>query len=704
MSLESESPKSPVSYSRSNQNLIDAAFSVLGSSGANTPQSPLPTIPSSSVPTPGQYGGLPSIGTQNSNSPMGLPTTRSSNTYSDSTLRKLKKMYSSPSKTKSVSSSSKNNTIAITSPPSLNNSPFKTQTPIKVPSVNFATTSPIIPPTPHGSPTGSYINPSTPYISTSSSYGVPPTPYSSPSLSNSIPSTPSVSPSPSYDIPSTSSVSSSSPYSIPSTPSVSSSSPSTFILPVRTPSPARATSLPVISPPVRTPSPARATSLPVISQSVRTPSPIRTPALPVISPPVRTPSPIRTPVLPVRTPSPIRTLTPHPVETPLPKVITPSVNFSLPNTVTTPVSSPTLDAPVVITPEEKTLLSIPHTPELSSNHQYDKSLLDVHYLPFSSVNTENHTFLESYTPEGDICYIKINGQHEMKYANMDNIVGVIKSATSIPHNVIMSVTDYDLNETAGVAFNCGSELCVLDRGEGDKYTETTIVFSKSDNTLVNVENPIAYPIVLLSDVLTAPIAVSNQVRKSTLSIQDRAYQANAKHLEELRKNVEELKNQENDLRQAFSKVTEFKRAETDRYNEIRDKFLDIKHKEGTLSEENEKRFKTVLDRLRNLNYVNNQFILFMNNYLAFTKQYVDILKVTNTDAYYSYFIEINKNFSPDISGRLMDANVWHLPSEVNNVNFRASTFDNLMDMNGNKVSLPDTVSVHRLLHAMGKKV
>ena len=712
--LESLPPKSPVPYSSSNQKLIDAAFSVLSSSGANSPKTPLSSLSSSNIPSPGQSNGIPLMGTQTSSSPAGLTVKKSKEATIASALNKAKKMYTASPKSQKTTTPTPSLTpvrssipIKVPSPMTTQISPVRTATPIRLPSSMSQPSSPFgtelplsqesLPisqsPITQGSSFGTQSA-----MSQGSSFGSPMMQESSFGTQSPMTSFGTQSPMTQGTV---SPFRTPSPIRLPTTVSQVPRTPSPIRVPttvsqlpspIRVPTPVSSLpSLPTSVPPLpRVPSPFRSLTQTPVS---RTPSPIRLPSLP------RTPSPSRTPLLPVRSPTPMKT--------PSPNTILPTTLVNTPLSVKSPFSNlntyPTLDVVENVTPEEHTLLSVHSTPHLETTHTYDKSLLDVHYLPFTSINIENDKILlESYTPQGDICYIKVNEKHNVKYENMEDIVANIKPATSIPHNVRMSFRDYNINETAGVAFSCAGEMCILDRDEGGEFTETTVIYSKADKTLVNVENPIAYPVVLLSDVLNNPEGTSNQIRQATNTIQKRAFDVNSKHLEELRKNIDDLKSQETQLMYAFQKVSDFRAAETARYSKIRDEFLDIKQTEGSLSQENESRFKTVIDRLRNLNYVQNQFIVFMNNYITFSKQYVDILNVTNHDAYYSYFLETRKNFSPDISGPLLDAKVWGLPASVNAIDFRNSTHNNLIDMNGNKVTLPETESVKALLHAMGK--
>jgi hypothetical protein len=315
---------------------------------------------------------------------------------------------------------------------------------------------------------------------------------------------------------------------------------------------------PIISSPVGTPRVS-----PIISSPItpRGSTPRGSPLIQVSQSPISTPrgsplvqvsqSPISTPrVSPLVQVSPM--VNQSPVATPLVQVspiintsgISPRLSPMMP-TYSTPLISPRVSPLVQVSPLVAPTFEVPVVSTIKmpvdtskinfqmpglTDQTVETKMTASGFFPISrtltkrSDGTVEARYIKSIDNMGNISYVKLNVDSNVSVQPSDlTTVEELRSST-VPYSLKTGLLSASNLDVSGLAFECADGICTISRDSKDmqpKESYLTYIEKPTKDLIVESENPMAYPIIKLSDILEKPTTTMLMVNKSTVDIRNK---------------------------------------------------------------------------------------------------------------------------------------------------------------------------------------
>lgn len=127
----------------------------------------------------------------------------------------------------------------------------------------------------------------------------------------------------------------------------------------------------------------------------------------------------------------------------------------------------------------------------------DESALSVIYL--KCYNSDSHTIF---------VMLDVDGSIGLMSDDIDKTIVSVSESSSIDHSIKNSASECVSTLCSGVALQCTDELCTILRENDGSTNQTSFISSDSDSTKTN---PLVYPIVRLSEIITDPNGALSRV-------------------------------------------------------------------------------------------------------------------------------------------------------------------------------------------------
>lgn len=150
-------------------------------------------------------------------------------------------------------------------------------------------------------------------------------------------------------------------------------------------------------------------------------------------------------------------------------------------------------------------------------------------------------YFEAVNPRGQRVFVELNIDGIIALREGDSTLIEGRMATVIPYSSKMGAIQCT-NGMCGIAFVCHDGICAIDKSESRRgeETEMTFVYSGEGNKSAKLgNNPIPYPIVLLSEIKQNPEAVLKTTDEVTRRIRSGPYRNCVKNLEEMKKDFQQ---------------------------------------------------------------------------------------------------------------------------------------------------------------------
>lgn len=175
-----------------------------------------------------------------------------------------------------------------------------------------------------------------------------------------------------------------------------------------------------------------------------------------------------------------------------------------------------------------------------------------------STSTKSHfeaPYIEAINPLGQRIFIFLDNPEPVSPEPTDSIMIRSPSNNLIPHSVKIGAFDGIGLDVSGVALVCQNSICTLLRDDNGPVENNFTPIDKKDVPISDSENPIAYPIVRLSEILTQPDLVTFLTDRATRRLRNVTYE-NCKHeLESTRETLSQLVNAFNQFNQLQANIT-----------------------------------------------------------------------------------------------------------------------------------------------------
>lgn len=215
------------------------------------------------------------------------------------------------------------------------------------------------------------------------------------------------------------------------------------------------------------------------------------------------------------------------------------------------VSSPQNPTPVIATPGENVTVNEPFQFYGGGQQIVDpvveNELISYGYLPTQKIminesNQKVAMFIKATNKFGQPVIIKLDDDGKVMESTSDLTIIKVNTGEIGDYSSRVGEKLCMQTEACGLAYVCNNGICVMDNGTNGKITETKFEFVKrfSEQDAVIGDEPVAYPVVTLSDIRANPALVLEITNRATKRLRNAAYNDGTMALIEVRENIQKL--------------------------------------------------------------------------------------------------------------------------------------------------------------------
>jgi len=236
-------------------------------------------------------------------------------------------------------------------------------------------------------------------------------------------------------------------------------------------------------------------------------------------------------------------------------VSVPSITFNRPTIIETLVeeNKPVFVAEKLPGPKEAIIFNDPFTSR--TDEVMEKLLNHGYVIEHRLYEGQFISQLVAKTRAGDMVLIKVDSaQYRASFPKIpaSDILLERKSAvTLVPQETKWGILQCLNNNVCGAAFICSNSLCVTEKKVGKEvsFTEENFVFRSSPNLSGGKigRHLVAYPIIPLTKILEAPLAMEDQIASQTKLICELGFDRLDEHQKKLKEAIDHFQTQANNL-------------------------------------------------------------------------------------------------------------------------------------------------------------
>lgn len=182
------------------------------------------------------------------------------------------------------------------------------------------------------------------------------------------------------------------------------------------------------------------------------------------------------------------------------------------------------------------------------NASIEQELMAAGFYPKDKIITtsddgdSNARFIKAVTKMGHTVLVELDVEGYVAVDPKDHTMIETKSVTVVPYSVKSGAQQCMGSDVCGVAFVCADGVCTMindDTGH-PKEANYTFVEKLSEKAVIIDDNPVAYPIVRLSEIRASPVLVIKSISEANRRIRNASYKAVAEDLSKTDKAIEAL--------------------------------------------------------------------------------------------------------------------------------------------------------------------
>lgn len=184
---------------------------------------------------------------------------------------------------------------------------------------------------------------------------------------------------------------------------------------------------------------------------------------------------------------------------------------------------------------------------VSNSDNIDAFLISKGFAPITRIHMkhpsskdDNVSFIKAFTDLGHMCYVKLDIDQPIKRDNDLSLTKVDTISKEPIKDGKLSVDECGRLDVCGVAYECNEGICVLRRDlESLDLLEDTFTVTEPSSLLHGFEKrePLAYPIVLYSEIVANEQAVMWNIARSTARLKMKAIHNYNKELMAVRSSI-----------------------------------------------------------------------------------------------------------------------------------------------------------------------
>jgi len=193
----------------------------------------------------------------------------------------------------------------------------------------------------------------------------------------------------------------------------------------------------------------------------------------------------------------------------------------------------------------------------AKNQDIEKALLERGFISTEKILTKDNDgnvvcrFIKARDSLGHALYIELDttekdGMGYLSVSDTDNVLTVSHEASVVPYSLKVGSFEASSSSLYGVGFECDNQVCVMSRKDSSlEPIETVFTYSQNTGNDMGIQDrhPIPFPIVKLSEILTNPKAVSQNIASSHGRMRNIAFNSCMKDVEAMKKSSIELQHE-----------------------------------------------------------------------------------------------------------------------------------------------------------------
>lgn len=290
------------------------------------------------------------------------------------------------------------------------------------------------------------------------------------------------------------------------------------------------------------------------------------------------------------------------------------------------IATPKLQTSIIPTIQDSSMEFA--TPEgLVQNQDILRLLIDKGFMPYNTIMINSPSgisakYIKVIDERGNTAYVDIDMDGNVMKTQNDITTDITQNITSIPLSVKMGLYKCADMDVCGVAMECSDGICMLTRDDNNEMKETMLekISTSEENVIKEIDSPLGYPVVKLSEILENPIRISKIIDNTNDRIRSNA----------IHKYINDFKNMEKTKKLALTNIEEYDSKlnngltilmrELNRLEKIRNKF-DLMP--PTTDEQREQSRKNSY-LIKHYNDVINNLLIISNNITRYQKIFNEI--------------------------------------------------------------------------------
>ncbi len=211
---------------------------------------------------------------------------------------------------------------------------------------------------------------------------------------------------------------------------------------------------------------------------------------------------------------------------------------------------------------------------VSENQDIEKALLERGFISLEKILTRNNEnvilcqFVKARDNLGHHVYIELDttckdGFGYLNVSSTDPILEVSTNASVIPYSLKIGTFEATTSNLHGIAFECDGNVCVMSRKDKTLNPKETVFTVTDDKKFgVQLNHPVAYPIVKFSEILINPGLVHENIQKSHNLVRNIAFESSMRDVNNMLKNTNALEREIKTFGELSNKIS------TDLHNTI----------------------------------------------------------------------------------------------------------------------------------------
>lgn len=178
-----------------------------------------------------------------------------------------------------------------------------------------------------------------------------------------------------------------------------------------------------------------------------------------------------------------------------------------------------------------------------SDTRAEEELMDKGYAIVDKVFTRDNSgnvvceYIKARTVRGQLVFVEMDSGGCVAYRKDDLTAVRMKDAIKVPHSAKLGALECADLGVCGVAFECKDGICTLVRNCDDSSMEPTehhlvTVTKQAKESIVMDDNPVAYPVVKMSEIMANSKLVMENIDKVTRKMRKKAFVRCRKNIQE----------------------------------------------------------------------------------------------------------------------------------------------------------------------------